>query len=313
MDHVSLPSVVQMQGSDIVAMTKASPPIAVPHLARLGLVQTTMREHERMLKTLSSIPADLLAAPATTAISTHLTRTAIERKWRASTLLKYLCTAQGVMALLPLYRRTPAVQLNTCPIWRIAIKGATIRCKEELPQQPRPASLQEVRQCLRSEQSLPLFAAILITWLTCNRTGCVLQLSREDVELSADGRMSVRFRRGKGVRVRGPYTVHTKVDEMFLPRLQQWLQQRRGRLFSMVTGTQIKLSLRKVNAQLEQRSLRRGSLQLLSTAPGITDQLLLEFSGHTSVKTLRRYLSWGRQAAHLQTAMQSVPTIQFSS
>jgi hypothetical protein len=65
----------------------------------------------------------------------------------------------------------------------------------------------------------------------------------------------------------------------------------------------IKIALRRSHPELEQRSLRRGALQTLACAPGITDELLMEFSGHTRVATLRRYLNWGKAAPHLQQEM----------
>ena len=222
--------------------------------------------------------------------------------------MKLLCTTQGALALLPAYRTSPALQLSTCPIWRQAMRSAGIKAKQELPQQPTPATWQEVTKVLDSEKRLPTFAAILIAWMTCARTGCVLQLATEDVVLNADGTLSVRFRKGKSVRARGPYCVHTTtVPPRLRKRLTKWMSQRRHALFTgAVTGPEIKVALRRVNPQLEQRSLRRGALQQLATSPGITDAILMEFSGHTQV--LRRYLNWGKAAHHLRTSMQAAAT-----
>lgn len=199
------------------------------------------------------------------------------------------------------------------------MRAAGIKAREELPKQPTPATWQEVTKVLDSEKSLPAFAAILLAWLTCARTGCVLQLSTEDVVINPNHTLSVRFRKGKSVRARGPYCVHTTViPPRYRKRLIKWLAQRRHSLFTgAITGPDIKLALRRVNPQLEQRSLRRGALQQLATFPGITDATLMEFSGHTQVATLRRYLSWGTAAAHLRTTMQAAaaplttPSIRF--
>jgi len=43
---------------------------------------------------------------------------------------------------------------------------------------------------------------------------------------------------------------------------------------------------------LELRSIRKGAL-LHMAAKGVTPEEMILFSGHTSVKTLRRYLNWG--------------------
>ena len=58
-----------------------------------------------------------------------------------------------------------------------------------------------------------------------------------------------------------------------------------------------------MNRSLEQRSLRRGAIQALAKSPGITDEVLMMFSGHTQVATLRRYLSWGVAATHTRKVM----------
>lgn len=101
---------------------------------------------------------------------------------------------------------------------------------------------------------------------------------------------------GKGVLFRGPYTVHTllpvrqaKVAANLLAPLRS-----HQRLFPTPTPTHkaVLAALRARNLTLEVRSLRRGALQTLAlTTP---EDLLLNFSGHTNVKTLRRYLGWGR-------------------
>jgi hypothetical protein len=111
------------------------------------------------------MPAELHNAPATTAIIHMLEADAKTKKWRATTLLKRLCTAQGALALLPLYVRSPAVTLTTCPIWRQALRAAGIRAREELPRQPQPAQWAEVEKALIAEPSLPVFVAILLAWL----------------------------------------------------------------------------------------------------------------------------------------------------
>lgn len=303
--HGPLPTVVRMTGSDLTRILQSQQALYIPSLSKAGVVKTTHQEHWRMINMLrQELPADLLQAPLTTAVVECLTRRAIARKWRASTLLKYLCTAQGALALLPLYLRAPAVLLNNCPVWRQALRGATVRAKQELPRQPKPASWSDVKLAIAREPSLPIRVAILLTWMTCARCGCVLQLQNQDVTIHQDTTAQIRFRKGKGARIRGPYTVHTtKIPQEYLEMVRNWLAARRSSLFPMVKGAQLKECLRRADPQLEQRSIRRGSLMTLSCTPGVTDSLLMEFSGHTQQSTLRRYLSWGTQAAHLRTTM----------
>ncbi len=316
--HGNLPPVVQMTGRDLKKILESPKNMFVPALARAGLVRTTHMEHLRMLSHLAEMPETLLDAPLTTAVVEFLTRRAIERKWKASTLLKYLCSAQGSLAMLPMYLRSPPVLLTQCSIWRQALRGATVRAKQELPKQPTPATYADVCKAIELEQSLPVRVAIIMSWMSCARCGCILLLNRSDIELHPDASLSIRFRKGKGARIRGPYTVHTTiVPPRFLSMVKSWLNQRKTTMFNMIKGPDIKVALRRVAAGLEQRSLRRGSLMTLSCTPNITDAMLMEFSGHTQQATLRRYLSWGTQASHLRTSMVEVaktltaPSIRF--
>ncbi|CUG85047.1 TATE DNA transposon, putative, partial [Bodo saltans] len=190
------------------------------------------------------------------------------------------------------------------------IRAVTIEAKQELPQQPVAATLHEVITTLDNEHSEDVAAAITLAWWTCARVGCILQLELSDIQLTESLVLTVRFRRGKSVRTRGPYTVHSgTLPENIGARLRQWLRSASPQPFRSCTGSDVRRSLRMTNPALEQRSLSRGALQTLAAAPGVTDALLMEFSGHTRVSTLRRYLSWGTAARHLQTDMENVASI----
>ena len=88
-------------------------------------------------------------------------------------------------------------------------------------------------------------------------------------------------------------------------------------LFEQVQGNHVKIALRRAHPKLEQRSLRRGSIQTLA-ASGLSDEELLKYSGHTNVQMLRRYLNFGKlsgegkrlqqQAGHLLQS--SPPTLK---
>jgi len=300
----SLPAVAALRGSDLVALLKQPTP-PMPRLAAEGLVATTRAEHLRTLRLLSDMPPRLQNLPLSAAIITFVTSLASSRRWRHTTRLKKLATAQGALTLLPLYRTAPAITLSTCPTWRQAMRAAGIKAREELPRQPKPATAAEVTQAIAKEPSLPTAAAIIVAWHTAARVGCVLQLDAEDVLLNSDRSISVRFRRGKSVRARGPYTVHTgPLPRQHFDRLLRWHARRRHSLFkTSTTGAEVRTALRRINPELEQRSLRRGSLQALAQSPNITDEVLMLFSGHTQVSTLRRYLSWGVAARHTQKVM----------
>jgi hypothetical protein len=130
-----------------------------------------------------------------------------------------------------------------------------------------------------------------------------LQLATEDIHWKSEKELSITFRRGKGVKARGPYTVHTLVGE-WATLIKQWMPSH-GPLWPKahteygrtVLGTKVKECLRRgddsCDVLLEQRSLRRGALQTMA-AKGVAEDVLLHFSGHTNSQQLWRYLGWGQ-------------------
>lgn len=305
---VETPHVAALSGSYLIEQLKRPPPV-IPNIALMSFVKTTHQEHRRMLKLLLTIPEPLLHRPLAEAVLEFLMRRRRTRAWRWSTTLKYLACAQGALSSLPLYRacRSP-ILISKDTIWTHGIRATARKARAELPQQPTAATWTEIEKCLRTERSLPIFVVVLLAWFTAARIGCILQLTKSDITVHSDFTMSVRFTRGKSVLLRASaYTVHTApVPVEFRDRLQRWLTERHTWLFPReTTGTQVKLALRRVNINLEQRSIRRGALQALSRAPGMTDESLLLFSGHSNVRTLRRYLNWGVVADHTRRTMVS--------
>lgn len=282
-----------------------SPP-TVPSLARAGLVATTRAEHQRMLKLLAEMPQDLRRLPLTTAVAELLLRRRKERAWRWSTTIKYLATAQGSLALLPLYRATTSsLILARCPVWTQTLRAAAQRARTELPRQPRATTWAEMKLVLDREPNTQVAIALLLGWFSAARLGCVLQLSCSDLTLHDNSRtVDVRFRAGKGVKARGPYTVTTPAIPLaYWTRLVTYLAQRPRFLFTKeTTGAALKLALRRAHPENEQRSVRRGALQALAQSPGMTTATLMRFSGHTVERTLMRYLNWGRKALYQANA-----------
>jgi integrase len=296
--------VAALKGTDLIQLLDRPPP-TIPTIAKAGLVKTTRQEHLRMLSLLKQLLQDSAVAqlPLTTAVAEVLQRCRRAKRWRWSTALKYLCTAQGALALLPLYRQvqTP-VLLKHCPVWGQVLRATAGRARQELPQQPRATSWPEMKMILESEPNTQIFCALLIGWFTAARLGCVLQLRRPDLTLHPDERtVDVRFTKGKGVKARGPYTVRaTPMPPTMFARLTSFLAQRPAHLFTTdITGASLKMALRRGNPENEQRSVRRGALQALAKAPGMTLQALMAYSGHTQERTLLRYLNWGTKADFL--------------
>jgi len=184
-----------------------------------------------------------------------------------------------------------------------AMRGAQIKGKESSTAHPKEATFQQVKEAIRKANTRnrkDLAMVVLLAWLTAARVGCIMQLKLEDISL-AGAKMSITFRRGKGVRLRGPYTVHTTLPreyrdiytEYTIMNPKEFLFKTDSITERIKRGVEVKDLLREVDKQLEQRSLRRGALQQLANK-GASEELLMRFSGHQRVETLRRYLGWGK-------------------
>ena len=66
-------------------------------------------------------------------------------------------------------------------------------------------------------------------------------------------------------------------------------------------------TFRKVDKTMEARSIRRGSLQTMASA-GVPNADLMRYSGHSSERTLLRYLNWGAKASDMQSRMETAGT-----
>ena len=297
-DCQAIPAIGQMMGSHLIRVLQNKVPENIPRLAITGLAKSTSNEHKRLLQLVQTASAELQQLPAVSMLVELITRISNERTWRRSTLLKNMASLQGALALLPIYREAPPMLLRKDPIWQQSMRAATTKARQEMPRQPTPATWEQVKTVLGRETSTPLFCIIPLSWLTAARVGCLLRLSRGDVNINADRTLDVLFRRGKTVASRGPYTVHTgAIREKFLSRFTRFIESRRSWVFpTNVKVGDVKISLRRVESTLEARSLRRGSLQTLAKLDGMTTETLMLFSGHSSVKTLLRYLNWGLEA-----------------
>jgi hypothetical protein len=119
--------------------------------------------------------------------------------------------------------------------------------------------------------------------------------------------MSVTFRRGKGVKARGPYTVHGPRLLHHFDELKRFVAQSTGSLFT-IKPAQMLETFRLHDPTMEARSVRRGSLQAMAHNGVALDTLIL-FSGHTNEKTLLRYLGWGHSAGARQRLMAAAGSV----
>jgi len=176
---------------------------------------------------------------------------------------------------------------------------------------PQPVSLGQVRETLltlrmKVEPLYKLAELYLILWHgTAARPQDPLALQMINIQshrtISHHRVWSITYVEGKGVLIRGPYTVHTVLlnDSLLVAALslkQKFLfpLQLRSRIHEIVVG-----ALKATCPRLEQRSIRRGALQDLAMTDA-EESTLLTFSGHKNAPMLWRYLGWGQRRGRAQ-------------
>lgn len=163
---------------------------------------------------------------------------------------------------------------------------------------PQPMTLNEAARVWEELQATQARNYFALWWMTAARPGDAAELEARNVTLTDTG-VSVKFVVGKGVSIRGPYTVFTDGPQRWKRELKHLGH---GRVISVndkpVVRKYVLAVMKTVNKSLEERSVRRGALQLLGDT-GTDDATLLQFSGHKTVQMLYRYLDWGK---HRQVA-----------
>ncbi|PHR97545.1 MAG: hypothetical protein COA68_12375 [Oceanobacter sp.] len=313
-----LPSSAKL--SDLVAHLRQPGSDGHP-LARLAWNRTTLLGHLRALRAITenTVPRCLLNAPMIPALLEIISIKRKRNTWRWSTTIRAMAELAGALRNLPINKGLPAVILTNDPQWTAAIKGVAGKAKSERPRVPRAATIDEVTRALAAEPKAAVRRLLALTWCLCGRTGDVRQLTPEDVEWIQDASLGpnplkVTFRRGKTISRRGPYTLNTVMPDQWLPLLgdirnsTEWISD-----IKEASVPEVLKAIRRAHPSLENRSLRRGALQSLAKSPEMTDDILLSFSGHTNLCTLRRYLNWGSVDRAKEIAMTKAATASLAT
>lgn len=305
--HGKVPFVATISGADLRKVVNDANLRELPTEEWMGYAQATMKGHLCALRLAASRIDPML--PLADGLIAMVEALRLERKWRWSTTLKNATTLQGALSVLPLYyRQCPSICLKEWALWKKEVSHLSSKTKEEVPNQAVPATSELVDRAIRQERLIrpQIAVALMLGWLTAARLGCILQLEKEDI-INQQGRLAVTFKRGKGVRCRGPYTVDTQpLPPEWRTVFESYVSSRIGsRLFpKSLQGSDLCRALRNIDRSLEQRSIRRGSLQTMA-ANGVDEKTLMRFSGHTQVTTLRRYLNWNKVNSNVQALMAS--------
>lgn len=167
------------------------------------------------------------------------------------------------------------------------------------PYTPVPATQIEVeRAVINLLQSRNFSAALVLIlwWLTASRPGDILLIRLHNVKFLTPDSISIMFVEGKTCAIIGAYTTATVFPEWMRQLFNQVTKQNAEFVFPPASRQrlmeEVVAALKKQNPLLQARSIRRGALVSMAKA-GVSDATLLEFSHHSSVQMLHRYLDNG--------------------
>ena len=299
----------------------------------LGLARETRQRHRAALHNLrAKVDPQWERLRLDLVLILHHRREMARLGWAATTAARNWGHLVGALSRADYYTQAQCISTATCRLLQDFGRYLDKRSNSANVRFPVPAGREEIEKAI----SMPrvhhprdpltpeaLRVLLIVTWISAGRFGDVLSLKVGDLRLlpaSAGAPtvpIEIAFLRGKGAKMRkGGYTVPTALNLEWAALVRNFLQGRQATewLFPAVSkqtrlamGVLAREVLRHVNPQLEQKSVRRGALQALSNA-GVPEQLLLLFSGHATVKMLRRYLGWkpARAEASLATAGASI-------
>ena len=292
-----------------------------PALVRKAFAYATRQSHVRMLTAVGDAASELVATddprqhqPIVPWLLSWLKARSRAKRWKWSTLNGNLSVLQSAFKYLPTYvRGAPTWQLSEDVSWKLAARTTRTKTAADLPSQALPATAQQVLKACRFAAKTDAETAFLlaVTWVTYGRSGALIQLRREDIDLKPVDDLKKRwwFRitlmRGKSNRLgQEPHTVTGHLGEFspFVVPIVNRVQDPKAFIVNAPSRQNrekrrnlMKVMLRNGNNEprLETRSLRRGSLQTLADA-GAKMAVILACSGHSSPKSLKRYLNFGR-------------------
>ena len=287
-------------------------------LAWGSLSQSVRRNHVSELNKLKGFieSHDMRHAHLQVYIDRYVAKRRHEGNLAWSTVSRLVGSLIGAFSNLTSYTLTGFhIALVRWPIVRDILTHATRLSAKEGSHEPMAASPAQVQRSLKKlvdDGHEGEAAAMALCWYSAQRPCDVLLLLLKNIKATHaqpgtgdDDVYVLKFVEGKVVGRIAAYHVHVAVpasDELSRIILRKWMSQRRRSrsptLFDFRNGyhrtkflTLMRMALRSQNNALELRSLRRGTLQMLSRA-GVSESDLLQYSRHTTVQALRRYLGW---------------------
>jgi integrase len=260
----------------------------------------TRRRHMRAIRALMNADEELWDLPLDRALIEWTSRLKARHRWMWTSALTYAVSLQGAMTQVGVYAPWLAkINLGLSSQWSLYMKGLSMKTKQSRSHHPPPITLDLLKRVIQAEADPKIRAILAILWPLCGRLGDILKLHTGDI-LQQGTSLRVTFYRGKTIARVGPLTVFTLMDPLLANALRDYcaLPSTGPFLFGTTTDQerrqthqQVRIALQTMNPEFGVRSIRRGGIQALAAAK-VADATIMEFSGHQSVATLRRYLVW---------------------
>jgi ribonuclease HI len=284
------------------------------------LAESTRLNHQRWLRTIKGMPADLRRGRSIShAVVEMVIRMASARKWVWSTVASALAACNAALASLPIYTNEQySIKVGTDPYFQQASRMAQQKARATASLESLTAGLsQQQFEHLTSSDGIKSHRVRLLLqmmWYWASRPKEMREVRPCDIVIKQarpDGcsHVSITFHTGKVVPYCGPYTIHVILPkrvtcavraavESVSPDAALFTTRDQAILAGVIGGLQ---GHGDGLPRLNLRSIRRGSVLHLA-ASGVRDVELQLLTGHKRMDTLMRYLGWGRESATMREA-----------
>ena len=276
-------------------------------LAEKGITAQCRTEHLKLLKKISEAPKEMHEWPLARVALEMLERGRQSEEWKWATVENKSGLLAAALTRLSEYTngKLKAVFLKHSQEWSDA--GRHIR---RLARQTSALGLaamteSEMARAIETATDPDTKAFLILLWTTIGRSGDVSQVKTSGLTLGttdSNGDMNVKvfFERGKVIGKVDPYHVHTVIPARWAKFLRQWLAGKTTvHLFQQPSKkarakflASVRVHIRTVAPHCDLRSTRRGAAQLMAES-GRPLEDILQFTRHTDLGMLRRYLRFG--------------------
>jgi len=213
---------------------------------------------------------------------------------------------------LPTYTRgaLPPLRLTDDREWTDATRHIRKMSRRFMKTGLPSLTCEQIMQLVREAKNPAFRVVIILMWCCAARSGDVLQLRKAGIMVGAVhapprvGEMtevSVFFDRGKVIGKIDPYTVHTAIPEYWATWLKTYLSECKTEFLVQLVDKRDRQRflaklleyLRTVVPACDLRAVRRGAAQSMAEK-GVPLTTILQFTRHTDLPMLRRYLRFGR-------------------